>query len=94
MASAVRSLCRLAGGVSAVALRSRAAAMVRPRLRYASAAISFSSSWKVNHSKLHPLSVVPRRGYAEELSSQELSDRVLHVLKTFDKIEPTKVNKE
>ena len=52
-------------------------------------------AWRVNNvhqSKLHPPTVIlPTRGYAEELTSQELSDRVIQVLKLFDKIDPTKV---
>ena len=93
MASAVRTLCRQAARVSAISLRVRRAA-IPSQWRYLTAASC--PAWKINtlsfqQSKLHPLAVVPRRGYAEELTSQELTERVLNVLKLFDKIDPSKV---
>lgn len=94
MASAVRSLCRLASGVSTVALRRRGVAALPARWRYFTAA-SFPA-WKVSavhQAKLHLLAVVPRRSYAEGITSQELTDRVVQVLKLFDKIDPSKVHK-
>ena len=89
MASAVRTLCRVVTGVSVTALRARAPPIL-PRWRYLTAA-SYPALWKIKSSRLQPQSVLPRRGYAEQLTSQELEQRVLQVLKLFDKIDPTKV---
>lgn len=63
---------------------------VSPHWRYLATA-SIPASKIVTH-KLRPALVVPRvRGYAGGITSQELTDRVLMVLKSFDKIDPTKV---
>lgn len=91
MASAVRTLCRVAAGVSVTALRVRAPSIL-PRWRYlTAAAASYPALWRIRSSKLQPQTVLPRRGYAEQMTSQELEQRVLQVLKLFDKIDPTKV---
>lgn len=89
MASAVRTLCRVAAGVSVTALRARAPSIL-PRWRYLTAA-SYPALWRIRSSILQPQSVLSRRGYAEEVTSQELEQRVLQVLKLFDKIDPSKV---
>lgn len=46
---------------------------------------------QIHQSKLRPPLVVSVRGYAEGITGQELTERVLMVLKNFDKIDPTKV---
>lgn len=77
-----------------MALRRRGVAALPARWRYFTAA-SFPA-WKVSavhQAKLHLLAVVPRRSYAEGITSQELTDRVVQVLKLFDKIDPSKVHK-
>lgn len=89
MACAVRTLCRVATGVSVTALRARAPSIL-PRWKYFTAA-SYPALWRIRSSKLHPQTVLPRRGYAEQMTSQELEQRVLQVLKLFDKIDPSKV---
>ena len=58
---------------------------------------AWSTGHRVHDSRLHSLSlttsrlVVPTRGVASEgLTAQELEDRVLNVLKLFDKVNPEK----
>lgn len=90
MASGLRGLCRLAAVVS---LR-RSVPAVLPQWRYlttASIPASRLLTDQIHQSKLRPPIVVPMRGYAEGITSQELTERVLMVLKSFDKIDPTKV---
>ena len=90
MATAVRVLCRQAARANAISLRLRSAAVLT-RWRHVGAASYPACKITASQVKLHPLAVVPRRGYAEALTSQELTERVLNVLKLFDKIEPSKV---
>lgn len=87
MASGLRSLCRLAAVVS---LR-RSVSAVSPHWRYLATA-SIPASKILTHQLRPALVPVPGvRGYAGGITSQELTERVLMVLKSFDKIDPTKV---
>ena len=88
MASGFRGLCRLAAVIS---LR-RSAPSVLPQGRNLTTVSLPPASRIANTSKLRPPSVFQTRCYADTLTGPELTERVLTVLKTFDKIDPTKVS--